>query len=195
MNHPNPSEAADPSPPVTADSEGPSETPKETPVSVEPPSEVELAQHRARDAEGRLRVVSKAYTDLEADMDAFRRRMTANADQRVERKSAETIEAFFEPVMNLRRSMQGADTDPAATLVGLRMTLQQFQDVLTRLGLEEIQGVGSTFDPIVHEALATMPVTDAAQDGKVLHLHATGYRIGSKILQPAQVVIGKHAEN
>lgn len=190
MNQPNDSEATEPTTPGSAASEAQAEAP----VSVEPPSELELAQQRARDAEGRLRAVSKAYTDLEADMDAFRRRMTTNADQRVERKSAEVIEAFFEPVMNLRRSMQGADADPAATLVGLRMTLQQFQDVLTRLGLEEIPGVGSTFDPAVHEALATMPVTDAAQDGKVLHLHATGYRIGSKVLQPAQVVIGKRAE-
>ncbi len=191
MNQPNDSEATEPTTPGSAAGEAQAESP----VSMEPPSELELAQQRARDAEGRLRAVSKAYTDLEADMDAFRRRMTTNADQRVERKSAEVIEAFFEPVMNLRRSMQGADADPAATLVGLRMTLQQFQDVLTRLGLEEIPGVGSTFDPAVHEALATMPVTDAAQDGKVLHLHATGYRIGSKVLQPAQVVIGKRAES
>jgi molecular chaperone GrpE len=154
-------------------------------------AETEALRARVREAESRLRVVSKAYTDLEADMDAFRRRMTANADQRVERKSAEVVEHFFEPVMNLKRSLAAGASDPSATLVGLNMTLQQFQEALAKLGLEEVPGTGAPFDPKIHEALAITPVTDAAQDGRVLMVHATGYRVGSKVLQPAQVIIGK----
>jgi hypothetical protein len=67
-------------------------------------------------AEARLRAVSKAYTDLEQDMDAFRRRMTHQADQRVERKTGEVVESFFEPIRNLKRSIEAGDADPASLL-------------------------------------------------------------------------------
>ena len=154
--------------------------------------EAEQADKRARETEARLRTVSKAYSDLESEMDSFRRRMNHQADQRVERKQAELVEQFFDPVQNLKRSIEAGKGDPVAVMEGLEMIAQQFADVLTRLGLEEIPGVGSQFDPTVHEALAVAPVTDPAQDGKVLMVHATGYRLGGKVLQPAQVVIGKY---
>jgi molecular chaperone GrpE len=127
-------------------------------------------------------------------MNGFRQRMTALSDQRVERKAGELIEQFFEPVQNLRRSLQAKEADPTATIAGLEMILQQFTEVLAKLGLQEIPALGVPFDPSIHEALATMPVTDPAQDGKVILVHATGYRIGDRVLQPAQVVIGKLRE-
>ncbi len=157
------------------------------------PVAAELAESRKklREAEARLRTVSKAYTDLEAEMDAFRRRMNVQAEQRVERKSAELVEVFFDPVQNLKRSLAAGDSDTAALMLGLQMFVQQFNDALSRLGLQEVPGVGALFDPAIHEALAVQPVSDAAQDGKVLMVHATGYRVAGKVLQPAQVVIGK----
>jgi molecular chaperone GrpE len=160
------------------------------------PRDIEIAELRRRlsETEARLKTVSKGYTDLESDMDSFRRRMTAQADQRVERKSAEVVEKFFEPVQNLKRSLEAGKADPAGVLAGLQMVLQQFTEVLNRLGLEEVPGVGASFDPNIHEALAVAPVTDKAQDGKVVTVYASGWRLGSKVLQPAQVVIGKYTE-
>jgi molecular chaperone GrpE (heat shock protein) len=35
-------------------------------------------------------------------------------------------------------------------------------------------------------------VQDATQDGKVLMVHADGYTVNGKVLQAAQVVVGKH---
>jgi molecular chaperone GrpE len=158
-------------------------------------AELEETRVRLRDVEGRLRTVSKAYSDLEADMNAFRQRITALADQRVERKAGELIEQFFEPVQNLRRSLQAKEADPHATIAGLEMILQQFTEVLAKLGLKEIPGIGANFDPSIHEAIATMPVTDPAEDGRVILVHSTGYRVGERVLQPAQVIIGKVGES
>ena len=60
-----------------------------------------------------------------------------------------------------------------------------------RLGLTEVPGVGASFDPQLHEALAVTPVTDEDQDGRILMVHRTGYQLGTHVIQPAQVVIGK----
>jgi molecular chaperone GrpE len=63
-----------------------------------------------------------------------------------------------------------------------------------RLGLEEVPGEGADFDPNLHEALAVTPVAEQEQDGKVLMVHTAGYAVKGKVLQAAQVVIGKYQE-
>ena len=37
-------------------------------------------------------------------------------------------------------------------------------------------------------------MADASQDGKVLMVHADGYTVNGKVLQAAQVVVGKYQE-
>jgi molecular chaperone GrpE len=154
-------------------------------------TEAYQAKARAREVENNLRAVSKKYRELEDEMNDFRRRMQQNADVRIERKVHEMVGVFFDPVMNLKRALAASAADSAAVIDGVKMVSQQFADALAKIGLVEIPGVGSTFDPAIHEALAVMPVADAAQDGKVLEVYAIGYRVGSTVLQPAQVVIGK----
>ena len=157
--------------------------------------EVQLAASEAQKNEylTKLRGVSKAFQELEGDMAAFRVRAARDAEQRGERRVQQAIEQFFEPVMNLRRSLAASTTaDPAQVVAALPMVVHQFNETMARLGLEEVPGVGASFDPSVHEALALQPVADASQDGKVLMVYAAGWRLGGKVLQAAQVVVGKH---
>lgn len=157
--------------------------------------EVKLAASEAQKNEylAKLRAVSKAFQELEGDMAAYRTRAGRDAEQRAERRVQQAIEQFFEPVMNLRRSLTASATaDPAQVVAALPMVVHQFNETMSRLGLEEVPGVGATFDPAIHEALALAPVADPAQDGKVLSVYATGWRLGAKVLQAAQVVVGKH---
>lgn len=176
----------------------------DTPVE-EAPAEVvapEIRELRAKVAElegklveatARLRAVSKAYTDLQADQDAYRVRTNALMEQKAERKAAEAVEAFFEPVQNLERSLSAApEGTDAGLLEGLRMVQHQFNESMTRLGLERIPTTGHDFDPNHHDALALTPVTDPRLDGKVLMVHSEGWRVKGKVIQPAQVIVGKH---
>ena len=154
-------------------------------------SEAELLQEKLEATQARLRTVSKAYTDLQSEMTAFRDRMEASAKVKAERQAFDAVGAFLDPVQNLKRSLATPGEDMAALLDGLSMVEKQFLDALTKLGLEEVPGEGSVFNPKYHEALAVTPVTDPAQDGKVLVVHQGGFVVKGKVLQAAQVVIGK----
>lgn len=158
------------------------------------PSRARIAEleTRLREAEGRLRAVSKAYTDQKNEMHAFRERVEAQAARRLERREFEAVGIFFEPVQNLQRSLEAGIHDPDSFLAGLHMVHAQFVRGLEELGLERVPGVGASFDPNLHEALAVAPVEDPSQDGKVLVVHEDGYRVGSKVLHAAKVVIGRH---
>ena len=104
--------------------------------------------------------------------------------------------AVFEPVQNLRRSieaMQKTEVAPSV-LEGLELVLGQFVDALRKLGLEEILATGAAFDPSIHDAMGTVLVTDKAQDGLVIHVYDVGYRIGTQVIQPARVIIGQYRE-
>lgn len=143
----------------------------------------------------KLRTVSKAYTDLQEEMDSFRQRQMQLADVKAQKKAGEVVEVFFEPLQNLKRCLETGGEDVGAVRQGIEMVLSQFSTRMDKLGLKEVPGVGSKFDPSVHNALALQPVQQREQDGIVLHVHAVGYAVGARVIQPAQVIIGKFEES
>lgn len=170
------------------------EQPSEAAEAAEPDPASLLAEagQKLRDTEARLRAVSKAFTVQKAEMEDFRQRVERQEAIRLERREFEVAQTFFEPVQNLRRSLGSATDVPAAFLEGLQLVQQQFDEALLRLGLARVGGVGTRFDPAVHEAIGTAPVQDPAHDGLVLMVHEDGFQVGSKVLQAAKVIIGRH---
>jgi molecular chaperone GrpE len=134
--------------------------------------------------------VSSAYQQKVDEIALVRDRLERQARLTEEIRRGEVVQSFFEPVENLHRSIEAAKGQPVES--GLRMVHAQFLDALKRLGLEEVPGVGAPFNADMHEALATQPVDDPAMDGKVVQVYATGYRIGSRLIRAARVIIGAH---
>ena len=128
-------------------------------------------------------------------MQAFRDRMEARAKAESELQAFDQARRFFDPVMNLKRSLTQPVQDLETMKAGMAMVQRQFMEAMEKLGLEEVPGEGASFDPKVHEALAVTPVADASLDGKVLMVHTVGYTVRGKVLQAAQVVIGKLEES
>ena len=157
-------------------------------------TEIIRLQAELEDAQARLRTVSKAYRDVQEEMKQFRERTSNQSMVKLERQAFDLASTFFDPVMNLRRSLSAPADDMEVLVQGLNMVNHQFMEALTKLGLEEIPGEGAPFDPNVHEALAITPVTDESQDGRIISVHAIGYTIRGKVLRAAQVVIGKYQE-
>jgi molecular chaperone GrpE len=69
---------------------------------------------------------------------------------------------------------------------GLKISIQQFEDVLKAEGVVRIETKGKKFDPIQMEAVGTR----AGDEGKVLEETRAGYMLHEKLLRPAQVIVG-----
>lgn len=149
-------------------------------------------QNRLSELEGRLRTVSAAYKDKQDEIAGVRDRLQRQAKVDEEIRRGEVVATLFEPVENLHRSIQAARGLPDELVAGLRMVHQEFMGSLRKLGLEEVPGVGSTFDPNLHEAIATEPVSDASKDNVVTNVFSAGFRIGKRLVRPARVVIGSY---
>ncbi len=179
--------------PEEDDSEGPRiEIIEEDPAQ----QEIDRLEGVVAELQGRLRAVSAAYQKQQSEVAATRDRLKRQAAVQEELRRGEVVSGLFEPVENLRRSLdaakKGASNDD--TVQGLELVLKAFMDSFGKLGLEEVPGKGAAFDPNIHEALTTMPVTDAALDQAVIEVFAAGYRIGSRLIRPAKVIVGAYQE-
>jgi molecular chaperone GrpE len=145
---------------------------------------------RIQELEARLRTVSAAYRQKQEEIESVKRRLEDRAAMQEEIRRGEVVGSLFDPVENLHRSLEASKGLPAEQ--GLRMVYQQFMSALQKLGLEEVPGAGSPFDPSLHEAIATQPVESSDEDGTVLSVFSAGYRIGKRLIRPARVVIGSY---
>ena len=143
---------------------------------------------------GRLRAVSAAYQKNQDEVAAARTRLERAAALREELRRGEVVTTLFEPVQNLRRSVEAAKKGGTVEdlVKGLEMVLQQAMDGFHKLGLEEVPGAGARFDPRIHDAITTIPVSDPALDNVVMQVFSVGYRIGDRVIEPAKVIIGLH---
>jgi len=139
--------------------------------------------------------------DLQAATRALRELEAAKA--RVERDAARAAQEMRErlvvellPIVdNLDRTIRAAlnSGNAPAVVEGARLVRSQFMGVLERYGVERIDSRHQPFDPAIHEAVGTVPVTHAAANNVVVDQVEPGYRFGSRLLRPAKVVVGRHA--
>jgi molecular chaperone GrpE len=74
---------------------------------------------------------------------------------------------------------------------GLKVSINQFLDVLKAEGVTKIKTLGEEFDPHLMECVAI----DKGDDNKVLEELREGYMLNDKVLRPAQVKVGKGLSN
>ena len=160
---------------------------------VDPNPELTSAKAELNELQARLRAVSAAYRQLQEEVEATKERLNRQAKFQRELQRGETVAKMFDPLDNLTRSIESvSDRD---TKEGLKMVAHQFMGALSELGLEMLNPEGAKFDPNEHEALSVLPVDDPAKDDAVIEVFSAGYRVGSRLLKPARVVIGKFEES
>ena len=160
------------------------------------PSYVEELEARAREAEQKAADVQARFEQVKAELkretDELRQRLARGADERVAREKAAFISALLPVIDNLRRAVEAAEGGgpQEALLGGLRGTLSGFESVLTQIGAEPIDALAQAFDPELHEAVDTAEV-EPELDGQVIAQYGRGYRLGSQLLRPARVQVGR----
>ena len=125
---------------------------------------------------------------LAAEFDNFRKRAAREREAQAAFGNEQLLRAILPFLDNLERAMgqQGASNE--ALLSGVRMTHERFLAELRKFGLEPISAEGRPFDPILHEAIASVPWGGKAE-GTVLTEARKGYLLNGRLLRPAQVTV------
>ena len=158
------------------------------------PDPLDLLQEQLDATTARLKAVSAAYQKLQGEFTHFKGRTERQMELKQEILKGDVVSRLFEPLSNLKRSieaMERGDANPA-WVEGMELVHKQFQGGFSDLGLVEIEAVGKVFDTRWHEALTTMPVTEESMDDVVVQVFSPGFRIGQRCIQPARVIVGAY---
>ena len=96
------------------------------------------------------------------------------------------LDAFEKGLGNLKE--EGRSSELQAYRQGYELMMQELQSVLEKFGVEEIPGLGTPFDPNVHEAVVTEE-TEGYAEGEIMEEYRKGYTIQSRLLRPSQVKV------
>jgi molecular chaperone GrpE (heat shock protein) len=126
------------------------------------------------------------------ELEAAKARVERDAKQ-VHADTRKRLVSELLPVLdNVDRAI-AASTEPSA-IAGMQLVKRQLEAVLRGYGVERIDATGAAFDPQLHAAITTLPVTDPEQHRKVVDQIEPGYRFGDALLRPAKVVVGSYAK-
>ena len=163
------------------------------------PSYVEDLEKQLADKDALLKEYAAKYRAAAAEFDGTRARLRKEIAKDIDREKRKVLASFLEVVDNVDRAIDAsreASTDnPGAlsVLQGVKMVRQQFLTTLDSYGVTRIDAAGQPFDPNLHDAVSTVPVTDTTQEDTVIDVVKPGYYLNDDVLRPAAVTVGKLA--
>jgi len=131
------------------------------------------------------------YLRLAAEYDNYRKRTARERGEQTTRAQADLVKQLIDGLDDLSRfaHVDPATTDPATIVKGVEMVEKKLLKALSSAGLEVVDPINQTFDPTVHEAVATEPALSPEDDHVVSRVYQAGYRFGGQLLRPARVVV------
>jgi molecular chaperone GrpE len=131
------------------------------------------------------------YLRLAAEYDNYRKRSAKERSDAGTRAQADLVRQLIEALDDVARfaHVDPATTDAATIVQGVDMVEKKLLKSLGSAGLEIINPVGETFDPALHEAVATEPTSAREDDHVVARVYQPGYLFKSQLLRPARVVV------
>lgn len=131
------------------------------------------------------------YLRLAAEYDNFRKRSAKERLDAGTRAQSDLVRQLTDALDDLARfaHVDPSSTDAATIVQGVDMVEKKFMKVLGAAGLEVINPVGETFDPALHEAVATEPTSAREDDHVVSVVYQPGYVFNSQLIRPARVVV------
>jgi molecular chaperone GrpE len=138
---------------------------------------------------------SNRYLRLAADFDNFKKRARQEQSETIQFANADLIEKLLPVVDNFHRVLESAPPEvDDAWLKGVRLTLQQLDELLASQGVSAIESVGTPFDPSLHEAIGHEESDEHPEDTVVSEVRR-GYRLNDRVVRPALVRVARPVGN
>lgn len=156
-------------------------------------AEIEELNALVAKKEALLQRANERADQAHAEIEAAGKRLANASAKELEQRTRKLLESFLPVIDDLDRAIAAAKlhAESADVVVGLELVRRSLLARLGQFGVTHAPALGETFDPQRHDALAMVPVADAAQDGRVIDVMREGYLIGEDTLRPAGVAVGK----
>lgn len=128
-----------------------------------------------------------------AEFDNYRKRTLKERSDMLKTANGDTLSGMLPVLDDLERAMQSMEkaTDVAAVREGVVLIYNKLQEFLKNKGIVEIDAMNQVFDTDLHEAITKIPAPTEDLKGKVVDVIQKGYKIDTKVIRYAKVVVGE----
>lgn len=175
---------------------------QKTEVKVETAEETAAAAEKAEPAapetpEEKVEKLEKALLEMEdkrlrllAEMENQRKRAVKDMEAVRYNTMTDTLHPFFQVFDHFSMAVAATETttNMQSLLEGMKMIRAEFDRAFSELGIERIDATGKDFDPNTQEAMS-QEASDTVPAGKVIRQWSFGYKMGDRLLKPANVVV------
>ena len=125
-----------------------------------------------------------------AEFDNYKKRSAKEKDALYNSLIADIVSGFLPIIDNLEKAVE-AETKDEEYKKGIELVLKQFKDVLASKGVKEIEAVGKTFDPELHEAVSSI-VDENLGEKEIAQEYRKGYKIGNRVIRHSMVIVANY---
>lgn len=127
------------------------------------------------------------YKRLFAEFENYKKRIQKESINKYAEITGDVVSSILPVMDNLEKAVE-AKTEDTSYQEGVKLILKQFLDVMNKFGVEEIEAVGKTFDPELHEAVSHVEDPDKGEQ-EVIQEYRKGYKIGTKVVRHSMVIV------
>ena len=138
-------------------------------------------------AEKLIKEEKEKYLRLCAEYDNFRKRSQKERESLYTDIKADTLLKFLPVYDNLERALAQSTADEAYRK-GVEMIMTQFNTTLEKLGITEIEALGKTFDPNMHNAVMHIEDENFGEN-EVVEVFQKGFKLHDKVIRFAMVKV------
>jgi molecular chaperone GrpE len=153
---------------------------------------VEMLQQQLAEKDKELAELKDKYLRVLADAENARKRIRQQSEDSVRVQRENFLRDLLPIVDNLERAVEAAQGGGSGQSIveGVEMVLRALLDFLRANGVTQMNSVGQTFDPQLHEAVDQVHSSHHPPNTVVSEFHR-GYVIGDRTLRPARVAVTK----
>ena len=122
-----------------------------------------------------------------AEFENYKKRSSKERESLYNSILSDVVEVMLQVVDNLENAAK-VETADESYKQGVELVLKQFKDVLKSKGVEEIEAIGQTFDPELHEAVGSIQDENLGEK-EIAQEYRKGYKIGSRVIRHSMVVV------
>lgn len=155
--------------------------------------EDEAREKEIEELKAQLEEQKDRYLRLSAEFDNFRKRTLKERSDMLKTVNGDTLSGMLPVLDDLERAMQSMQkaTDVDAVREGVVLIYNKIQEFLKNKGIVEIDAMNQVFDTDLHEAITKIPAPTEDLKGKVVDVIQKGYKIDTKVIRYAKVVVGE----
>jgi len=129
---------------------------------------------------------NEKYLRMLAEYDNFRKRSAKERESIYGDAYTDALTAILPVLDNLERAEGCSDADGLSK--GLELTLKSFRETLEKMGVKEIEAVGQTFDPNLHNAVFHVEDENYGEN-EIVEVLMKGYIKGDKVIRYSMVKV------